>query len=160
MNKKNGFNIMFFVFITIQILNLSCSTKNENHLKGDLLSADKAFSDMSVQEGMFNAFLAYIDDDGVILRDNSNPSVGKETLKKYYSGKSDTSFTLSWEPLFEKIAESGDLGYTYGIWTNTLKASGEVSKGTYATVWEKQADGAWKFVLDLGTEGLPGTQTK
>jgi ketosteroid isomerase-like protein len=61
---------------------------------------------------------------------------------------------LSWNPLFEKISENGDLGY-YGIHTTLEKASGEVTKGTYITIWEKQTDGNWKFVLDTGTQGLP-----
>jgi ketosteroid isomerase-like protein len=91
----------------------------------------------------------------VILRDNSLPSRGIETLRQYYSGKSDSAFILSWEPVYEKIAENGDIGYTYGIWTNTIKASGEKSQGTYVTVWQKQEDGSWKFVLDTGTSGLP-----
>lgn len=155
MEKKNGLNIMFFVIPTILFMNLCCTSVNDSADKGVLLKTDREFSDMSVKEGMFRAFLSYMADDGVILRDNSYPSVGIETLRKYYSGKSDTSFILSWEPTFEKIARSGDLGYTYGIWTNTVKQSGAVTKGTYATTWEKQKDGTWKFVLDLGTQGLP-----
>lgn len=155
MEKKNGLNIMFFVIPTILFMNLCCSSGNDSPEKGVLLKTDREFSDMSVKEGMFRAFLSYIADDGVILRDNSYPSVGKNTLLEYYSGKSDTSFILSWKPAFEKIAKSGDLGYTYGIWTNTIKQSGSVTKGTYATTWEKQNDGSWKFVLDLGTQGLP-----
>ncbi len=86
---------------------------------------------MSEKEGMFVAFLAYIADDGVILRDNSYPEQGKEKLQSRFAGRSDTSFVLTWEPLFEKIAESGEIGYTYGTHTNLDKATGTVTKGTY-----------------------------
>ena len=109
---------------------------------------------MSVKDGMFKAFLFYIAEEGVILRNNSFPSKGRETLRKRFAGKSDTSFTLSWEPLDEKISESGDLGYTYGIYTNTDKVTGEITKGTYITIWQKQKNGNWNFVLDTGTQGL------
>ena len=122
---------------------------------GILLQTDREFSAMSVREGMFKAFLFYIADDGVILRDNSFPAKGKENLSTRFSGKTDTTFILSWEPLFEKISESGDLGYTYGLHTNTDKITGEIAKGTYITIWQKQQDGSWKFVLDTGTQGLP-----
>ena len=122
---------------------------------GILLQTDREFSAMSVREGMFKAFLYYIADDGVILRDNSFPAKGKENLSTRFSGKTDTTFILSWEPLFEKISESGDLGYTYGLHTNTDKITGEIAKGTYITIWQKQQDGSWKFVLDTGTQGLP-----
>jgi ketosteroid isomerase-like protein len=154
MKKKNGFNIMLFVFIINLIFILSCSSNTKVQTPGTLLKADRDFSAMSVKEGMFRAFLFYIADDGVILRNNSYPSKGKETLKERYAGKSDTSIVLSWDPLYEKIASSGELGYTYGIHTTLDKSTGEVTKGTYITIWLKQADGSWKFVLDTGTQGL------
>jgi ketosteroid isomerase-like protein len=155
MRKKNGFNIMLFVFIINLIIILSCTKAGKNTTSGELLQADRDFSAMSVKEGMFRAFLFYIADDGVILRDNSLPSKGKKALIERFAGKSDSSFILSWEPLYEKISESGELGYTYGIHSNIVKATGEISKGTYITIWEKQTDGSWKFILDSGTQGLP-----
>jgi ketosteroid isomerase-like protein len=156
MKKKNGFNIMLFVFIIDLIFILSCSRDLDNHSPGVLLKVDREFSDMSVREGMFKAFLFYIAEDGVILRDNSFPAKGKDALQEHFKGRSDTSFILSWDPLYEKIAGSGEIGYTYGIHTTLDKATGSISRGTYITVWERQPDGSWKFVLDSGTDGLPG----
>ena len=155
MKKKNGFNLMLFVFIINLTVILSCTKSNKISLPGILTQTDREFSALSVKEGMFKAFLSYIAEDGVILRDDSFPSKGKETLVELYSGKSDTSFVLSWEPLYEKLSDTGDLGYTYGIWTNTIKTTNQISKGTYVTIWLKQNDGSWKFVLDTGTQGLP-----
>jgi ketosteroid isomerase-like protein len=158
MKKKNGINIMLFVFIIISIALFSCEKKPKKVSEEILLKTDRDFSTLSVNEGMFRAFLFYIADDGVILRNNSFPAKGKETLAKRFSGKTDTTFSLSWEPLFGKISESGDLGYTYGIHTNTDKLTGEITRGTYITIWQKQADGNWKFVLDTGTQGLPDSK--
>jgi ketosteroid isomerase-like protein len=155
MKKKNGFNIMLFVFMAILIIIFSCTKKNGKKMTGTLLQTDREFSEMSRKEGMFVAFLAYIAEDGVILRDNSYPEQGKEKLQSRFDGRSDTSFVLTWEPLFEKIAESGEIGYTYGTHTNLDKASGTVTKGTYVTIWLKQPDGSWKYILDSGTQGLP-----
>jgi ketosteroid isomerase-like protein len=154
MKKKNGVNIMLFVLIIIFIGILSCSKSPKNQTAGILLQTDRDFSAMSVSEGMHKAFLNYIADDGVILRNNSYPAKGKKVLEDRFAGKSDSSFVLSWEPLFEKISESGDLGYTYGIHSNTNKSTGEITKGTYVTIWLKQSDGSWKFVLDTGSQGL------
>lgn len=158
MKEKNGINIMLFVFIIILFMNLSCSSSSGVKNSGILLRTDREFANMSIKDGMFSAFLFYIADDGVILRDNSFPSKGKVALMQYFTGKSDTTSTLNWEPLYETIAESGDLGYTYGIWSSTEKLSGKVSGGTYVTIWKKQGDGTWKFVLDTGTQGLPATK--
>jgi ketosteroid isomerase-like protein len=155
MKKKNGFNIMLFVFMAILIIIFSCTKKNEKKMTGMLLQTDREFSEMSRKEGMFVAFLAYIADDGVILRDNSYPEQGKEKLLSRFAGRSDTSFVLTWEPMFEKIADSGEIGYTYGTHTNLDKATGTITKGTYVTIWLKQPDGSWKYILDSGTQGLP-----
>ena len=105
---------------------LSCTKNARNSSEGILLLTDRNFSAMSVKDGMFKAFLFYIAEEGVILRDNSFPSKGRERLKEYYSGKNDTSVILSWEPLFGKISASGDIGYTYGIYTSTAKTTGDI----------------------------------
>ena len=157
MVKKNGFNIMLFVLIFGLFFLISCTPGTQKSEEGALLQTDRAFSELSAREGMFRAFLAYIADDGVILRDNEYPSRGKKLLQERFAGRADTSFILTWEPLYEKIAASGELGYTYGLHKTVIRATGELSQGTYVTIWLKQPDGSWKFVLDTGTDGLPGT---
>jgi ketosteroid isomerase-like protein len=154
MRKKNGVNIMLFVIIIILIGILSCSKGPKNQTAGILLQTDRDFSAMSVKEGRHKAFLYYIADDGVILRNNSYPVKSKKTLEEQFAGKSDSSFVLSWVPLYEKVSESGDIGYTYGIRTNSTKSTGEITKGTYVTIWQKQIDGNWKFVLHTDNQGL------
>jgi ketosteroid isomerase-like protein len=155
MGKKNGFNIIFFVFIAIIFFTISCTKSTKQSYDGQLMKADREFSTLSVKEGMHRAFLSFIADSGVILRDNAWPLAGKNSLAELYSEHSDTSFVLTWEPVFEKISASGDLGYTWGYYKSKTKASGEEGTGTYITIWQRQSDGKWKFVLDTGTQGLP-----
>ena len=155
MKKKNGFNIMLFVLIIILFFMISCIKNMKQTPAGVLIKADLDFSRMSVKEGMQKAFLAFFAEKGVMLRDNAYPVMGKDSLISLFSNRTDTTFILSWKPLFEKIAGSGELGYTYGIYTRTIKSTGKVSRGTYVTIWEKQKDGKWKFVMDTGTDGLP-----
>jgi ketosteroid isomerase-like protein len=65
----------------------------------------------------------------------------------------DSSVQMTWEPQGGDIAASGELGYTYGIYE--LRDGGDnVQRGTYVTIWKKQEDGKWKFVLDSGNQGL------
>jgi ketosteroid isomerase-like protein len=156
MKKKNGVNIMLFVLIIILIGILSCSKSMKNKTEGILLQADRDFSSMSVKEGMHKAYLFYVADDGVILSDNSAPARSKKMLESGFAGKSDTAFVLSWVPMYEKVTESGDLGYTYGVETRNYKTTGEIIKGTYVTIWQKQIDGSWKFLLHSKNRGLSG----
>jgi len=58
------------------------------------------------------------------------------------------------KPFHADIAASGDLGYTLG--TYELRAKDEAGKATvaygkYCSVWKKQPDGSWKWVVDVGT---------
>jgi ketosteroid isomerase-like protein len=156
MKKKNGFNIMLFVLIINLFFTISCTNSLKNDTSGVLLKTDLDFSKMSENSGMHKAFLTYFADSGVMLRDEGYPLVGKDSLISLYSRRSDTTFILSWKPVYEKIAVSGELGYTYGVYKRTIKSTGAISRGTYVTIWEKQKDGSWKFVMDTGTEGLPG----
>ena len=116
----------------------------------ELQRADQAFSEFSRQHGIRKAFLEFIDDEGVMLRDNSMPLRGAPAIR-YISNMNDSSVGLTWEPLGGDIAASGELGYTYGVYE--MKDSSAVQQGTYVTVWRKK-DGKWKFVLDSGNQGV------
>ena len=126
---------------------------NTDSLKEVLKQTDLAFSDLSKTKGRNVAFLKYMDEHVTFLRPNGMPLVGRDTMQKRFAGHPDTSYTLTWKPLFADVATSGDLGYTYGTWllVTTQKDS---SEGTYCTIWKPQANGDWKFVLDTGNEGL------
>jgi len=153
MLNKNHFIVKALTIFLIALL-ISCSNKKPTVNKGELLKTDREFSKLSEKEGMHRAFLNYFANDGVLLKDNSLPIIGKMALEKSFSKSSDSSFVLTWEPIYEKIASSGELGYTYGTYALTLKESKNVKRGTYVTIWEKQNDGDWKFVLDSGNDGL------
>jgi ketosteroid isomerase-like protein len=118
----------------------------------DLIDADVAFSDYSVQHGYQNAFVEFAHDSVVILKDNQMPLVGKQKLIKSYEGKSDSALSLTWKPAKAIIAASGEIGYTYGFWTFITK--NDTSVGTYMTVWKKDTNGQWKYIADTGNSGL------
>ncbi len=47
----------------------------------------------------------------------------------------DTGITLTWEPGFASVVSSGDMAYTYGIYTFAAKDT--TTRGTYVTIWKK-----------------------
>jgi ketosteroid isomerase-like protein len=120
-----------------------------------MMDTDRAFSKMSEQVGMKAAFMDYIDSNGVLLRPNQFPIVGADAVD-FLSRLSDRDYTMKWEPAGAGIANSGELGYTYGTYKVTVTTGGpdSVFYGTYVNVWKKQENGNWKFVLDSGNEGV------
>jgi ketosteroid isomerase-like protein len=121
--------------------------------KQKMMDADRAFSNLSKEKGMKTAFLEYIDSNGVLLRPNQLPIIGADAID-YLIQINDSSYTMQWEPKGGVIARSGELGYTYGLYAIKPLGKDTTLYGTYVSIWKKQADGKWKFVLDSGNEGV------
>ncbi len=151
----NKFLLSAFLILSLASCNLFTSKRPAAgpDEKQRMMDADKAFSKLSVEKGMKAAFLEYIDSNGVLLRANEFPIVGADAID-FLVQQNDSSYTLEWEPKHGEIAQSGDLGYTYGVYVLHTKNNDSATYGTYVSIWKKQADGSWKYVLDSGNEGL------
>lgn len=143
-----------FLFLCLFVSVSFTQTKIEK-AKEAIKKADIEFSNLSVKEGFHKAFLAYVADDGVLLRPNSYPIEGRKAIEELYKKSSDSSYILTWNPLYADVSSSGDMGYTYGTWEfKTKTGDDKPSYGTYTTFWKKDKKGKWKFVLDTGNDGL------
>jgi len=153
---KTRYMKRFFYFALLIPLFFSCEKdqKTREELIVEIMDTDIAFSDYSVKEGKNNAFIAYADQNAVLMRSNGMPIEGLASIKEHITMHPDTGYVLTWKPIFGEVSTSGDLGYTYGIWD--LKQNGDtgIYQGTYTTIWKKQADDSWKWVLDTGNQGL------
>lgn len=133
---------------------ISCNTEvGRERNKQEMMDADRSFSKLSEEMGMNFAFETYCAEDGVILRPQNKPYVGKESIVELLQKSDDEAIQLTWEPSDGKISRSGDLGFTYGIYTMQLKDGSQSLQGTYVSVWVKEGD-QWRFALDTGNEGL------
>jgi len=150
--KKINFSLLFLMFSSLLVI--SCKPK-PNLVKSispdEIIKADEAFSEMSRKTGMKKAFIEYIDNEGILLRSNHPPIIGANAID-FLSQVNDSSYTLTWSPGGGEIATSDDLGYTYGIYKLATKDT--ILRGTYVSIWKKQKDGKWKFVLDSGNPGI------
>ncbi len=147
--------ILMFLFI---FTGSNFADENNNSSKDELIKADKKFSEKSIKDGIAAAFIAYADEDVILMRDQQFPIIGKKGLEEYYSKIKKGNAKLEWSPVKAVIANSGELGYTFGNWIYTAKdTNGNLNKtyGNYVTIWKKQKDGSWKFVLDGGNTTPP-----
>ena len=152
------FNISLILLLAMPLF---AQESNQNltldERKKELLNVDAQFSKLSEARGVNEAFLSYLADDCVLLRPNSFPIVGKEISKVRYFSRPDSGYTLTWKSLYADIAQSGELGYTYGIYEfKAIDPEGKpiIGNGTYVSIWKKDSFGNWKLVLDTGNEGL------
>jgi ketosteroid isomerase-like protein len=116
----------------------------------EMVKTEQAFSAMAQHKSIREAFMTFIADDGLLFRPGAVN--GKKWMIEHPVPPSDKRPVLVWQPAFAGMAASGDMGFTTGPWEakadiNDDKPSGF---GHFMTVWKKQADGSWKFVVDLG----------
>jgi ketosteroid isomerase-like protein len=112
-----------------------------------LINAERSFSKLSEEKGVKEAFLFYLADDSIVFR--PKPVPGRNV---YEATPEDSPALLTWEPAYAEVAPDGDLGYTTGPYQfkDKSKPADPVRYGHYVSLWQKQPNGLWKVVLDVG----------
>jgi ketosteroid isomerase-like protein len=149
--KPKFTTMMIFTMWLCLFFGTGCRTVDVEAEKSLLLKTDAAFSQASVGKGSAEAFHEYLDENALMLPDGSHPILGRESIYAIMSGG--TGSVLTWEPVMAEVAQSGDLGYTWGRYKSMhAGADGAIQTqyGKYLNVWKKQEDGYWKVLVDIG----------
>jgi len=112
------------------------------------MKTDADFSQMSEEKGMREAFAYYAAEDVIKMREGAFPIFGRQDLIRYLRQVPDSLVRLRWVPV--KADVSGDLGYTFGKWEMWVGGKDTLMYGSYVTIWKRQENGSWKYVLDGG----------
>ena len=115
-----------------------------------MVETERSFARMSEEKGTREAFAAFIADEGILFRPTA--VLGKKWMRENPLPPSTTRPWLAWQPIFAFVSSAGDLGYTTGPWQykKDIKDAQPTAFGNFMTVWKKQADGTWKYIVDLG----------
>jgi ketosteroid isomerase-like protein len=153
---QRSFGIAIILSLLLLFSMASCCKRQKATDDGQkIMETERHYSTLSSEKGMNAAFIAMFDSNGVLLRNNHMPIEGISAIKDLLLSEEDSTFSLTWEPLKAIIAQSGELGYSYGTYIIKSRTTGQqISEGTYATVWKKNANGEWKAMLDTGNHGL------
>lgn len=140
---------MRLLLLTAALL-VGCAEKlPESHVL-PVVTAERTFSERSLERGAKAAFLDVLAAGSIVLDPGPQPGRG------HYEAQKDVGARLSWVPGYAEVSSGGDMGYTTGLYTR-WQAEG-MSFGQYASVWRKQADGRWKLVIDGGNRHAPPLQ--
>jgi len=122
-----------------------------------LLGVDAAFAAASISGTVADAFAAYVAPDGAAL---SGPEIlyGPAAIHAFFDAGVPPGDQLDWTPEIADVAASGDLGFTVG--NSAYRTTDETGAplafySKYLTIWKKQRDGQWKFVVDGGNGSPP-----
>ena len=114
--------------------------------------ADSAFALAADLQGTGFAFAQYVAPQGVVFS-GSEIVIGTDAVRALFDEQQRAGGTLNWRPVYADAASSGDLGFTVGEYVFTGRGTtGTVVQrfGKYLTIWKKQEDGEWRFVVDGG----------
>lgn len=151
MTHKRKRSILVVVLLT-SFIALTVSAQNRRSVDSltAMVATERAFSRMSAEKGIRESFTEFIAEDGILFRPRA--VFGKRWMRENPLPPSTTRPLLVWQPIFAGISGAGDLGYSTGPWQfkNDIKDAKFSAFGNFMTVWKKQPDGKWKFVVDLG----------
>ena len=117
-----------------------------------LRAADVAFSRDAERLGAGEAFGRYAAPDAQIFSASGEFITGPQAISASF-GPAVANSSFTWQPVYGEVANSGDLGFTVGNAVVTLErqdGAAVVRYSKYLTVWKRQPDGAWKYVVDGG----------
>ena len=148
---------------SILLLSLLCcvtpsfAAPDKAKLKAEVASMEDAFCAMAKAQGINTAFahfaapdVAFIDTDPRKFR---GPAAVQERM-----GPDQPGVSLTWSAYFTDVSDDGTLGYNYGRFESRRPGrDGQevVRGGWFLSIWKRQPDGSWKYVMDTGVPDRP-----
>jgi ketosteroid isomerase-like protein len=121
-----------------------------------LMDSERAFAKATAERGV-DGWMEFMAPNAVELSDE--PLVGLDQIRAGMSKQFQRpGFKLTWAPTKAEFLGQGDVGFAVGRYE--MRLTGEDGKpvvrhGTYLTTWQKQKDGTWKVVSDIGSPDPP-----
>lgn len=102
---------------------------------------------------------AHYTDDAVFAGPGAPAAKGKDAIRAAWKGMLDTASKVNFAADLVDISKSGDMASTKGSYTmlvtNPKTKKAIEDKGSYVTVYKKQADGSWKASEDIAVSEGP-----
>ena len=122
-----------------------------------LIDSEHSFAKATAERGV-DGWMEFMAPNAVEL--SAEPLVGLDQIRAGMGKQFQRpGFKLTWEPTkAEFLGKGDDTGYVVGRYemhVNDSTGKPQVEKGTYLTTWQKQKDGSWKVVSDIGSPDPP-----
>ena len=103
--------------------------------------------------------VAFYAEDAVLLAPNTPIATDRKAIRESWAGLLGPNTALSWKVSKVDVAKSGELGYLYGSYSLSIHdpKGGPPARdtGKMVEIWKKQADGKWKYTVDIYNSDLP-----
>lgn len=135
---------------------LAADDPTSARLVDSLRAAEISFA-KSVVDKDFDRFASHIDPDAVFM--GGQALAGREAILEAWSVYfQDDGPTLEWHPEDVVVRANGKMGISKGPYTLrawTPDGQEQIQQGSFASIWELQADGKWRVLFDSGCAPCP-----
>lgn len=148
---------VFSLAAGLALADLTHAAPDKEKLKAEVAALEDAFCAMAREKGLLAAFsyfaapdVAFIDTDPRKFR---GPAAVQERI-----GADRPGVSLTWSALFTDVSDDGTLGYNYGRYESRgpgPDGKERVRGGFFLSIWKRQPDGAWRYVMDTGVPDRP-----
>jgi ketosteroid isomerase-like protein len=133
------------------------AASDKEQLKAEVAKMEDAFCAMAQEKGLLAAFEHFSAPDVAFIDTDPRRYRGLEAVRQRM-GADQPGVSLKWSASFTDVSDDGTLGYNYGRYeAKRTGADGKESThtGFFLTIWKRQPDGSWKYVMDTGAPDRP-----
>ena len=130
---------------------------DKEKLKADVAKMEDAFCAMAREKGLLAAFEHFAAPDVAFIDTDPRKFRGLEAVRERM-GPDQPGVKLTWSASFTDVSDDGTLGYNYGRYESrhTGPDGKEIIRGGwFLTIWKRQPDGSWRYVMDNGAPDRP-----
>ena len=130
--------------------------------KAELIKVEHAFNAMAQEKGLLAAFEYFAASDVAFIDTDPRRFRGLAAVRERL-GPDQPGVKLTWAPMYTDVSDDGTLGYNYGRYESrrTGPDGAEIVRGGFfLTIWKRQPDGTWKYVMDTGAPDRPPAPAK
>lgn len=135
---------------TVALIDRALSTAPGAAQPSTIVATELAFSRAATERGQWTAFRLYAAP-GALLHGESGPFA----IEPWLATQTDPPAAVQWEPRAVAMSCDGALAVSQGRLTTP-----EGKVGNFITVWERQADGAYRYIFDVGGLDVPQPPAK
>jgi ketosteroid isomerase-like protein len=130
---------------------------NKEALKAELAKMEDVFCATAKEKGIRAAFEYFAAPDVAFVDTDPRRFRGLAAVRERI-GPDQPGVSVTWSAMYTDVSDDGTLGYNWGRYEWHLPgADGKerVRTGFFLTIWKRQPDGTWRYVMDNGAPDRP-----
>lgn len=147
------------LFATMLLFACNEQTTDVEAEKERLMQLSREWAQVAASNDI-DTILSYWADDAVVMAPGSQTLKGKDAIRQMLVESTQIpNFKITWEPISATVSKSGDMAYL--IERNQISFTDSLGNpvtthNKVVTVWQKNAEGNWKAVVDTwNAEPMP-----